>query len=198
MTDVSAQVVAPPVTPRRVSWIATALGFACGLPFSLLVGSVSVWLTNAGIGFGTIGALSWIGLFYAFKFIWSPAFDWLVPPFANTIGRRRVDGAVPSGDRALPVRHDVLQPVGEHHCVCIVRRARGVCVGEPRHCRRCVADRNRAGRQTTRQDHRAISALLSPLPRLLAGPWRCCLPICGKSPAMTRRAGRRFGPSWRC
>lgn len=89
MTDISAQVVAPPATPRRVLWIATALGFACGLPFSLLVGSVSVWLTNAGIGFGTIGALSWIGLFYAFKFIWSPAFDWLVPPFANTIGRRR-------------------------------------------------------------------------------------------------------------
>ena len=74
---------------RPVLWITTALGFASGLPFSLLVGSVAVWLTNAGIGFGTIGALSWIGLFYAFKFIWSPAFDWLVPPFANTIGRRR-------------------------------------------------------------------------------------------------------------
>ncbi len=88
MTDVAVQPV-PPSASRRAVWIATALGFACGLPYSLLVGSVSVWLTNAGIGFGTIGALSWIGLFYAFKFIWSPAFDWLVPPFANTIGRRR-------------------------------------------------------------------------------------------------------------
>lgn len=73
----------------RVLTVSTALGFACGLPYSLLVGSVSLWLTNAGVGFGTIGALSWIGLFYAFKFIWSPAFDWLVPPFANSIGRRR-------------------------------------------------------------------------------------------------------------
>ncbi len=88
MTDAVVQTL-PPSASKRAVWIATALGFACGLPYSLLVGSVSVWLTNAGVGFGTIGALSWIGLFYAFKFIWSPAFDWLVPPFANTVGRRR-------------------------------------------------------------------------------------------------------------
>ncbi len=84
----SAEPIAAPAS-KRVIWISTALGFAAGLPYSLLVGSVAVWLTNAGIGFGAIGALSWIGLFYAFKFIWSPAFDWLTPPFANTIGRRR-------------------------------------------------------------------------------------------------------------
>lgn len=95
------EAVLSPAAPRRVLWIATALGFACGLPYSLLVGSVSVWLTNAGIGFGTIGALSWIGLFYAFKFIWSPAFDWLVPPFANTIGRRRAWMALCQGVIAL-------------------------------------------------------------------------------------------------
>jgi hypothetical protein len=88
MTDVAS--AAPPASPadRRAIWIATALGFACGLPNSLLLGSVGVWLTDAGLSFGAIGALSWIGLFYAFKFIWAPAFDWLVPPFANTIGAR--------------------------------------------------------------------------------------------------------------
>jgi PAT family beta-lactamase induction signal transducer AmpG len=86
MTDVVAS-AAP--ADRRVTWIATALGFAAGLPYSLVVGSVGVWFTNAGLSFGAIGALSWIGLFYAFKFIWAPSFDWLVPPFANTIGRRR-------------------------------------------------------------------------------------------------------------
>ncbi|MEQ1707484.1 MAG: beta-lactamase induction signal transducer [Terricaulis sp.] len=75
--------------PRRVILLATALGFAAGLPFSLLIGSLTAWLSNAGVSFGAIAALSWIGLFYAFKFIWAPAFDWLVPPFANTIGRRR-------------------------------------------------------------------------------------------------------------
>ncbi|MFZ4600888.1 MAG: AmpG family muropeptide MFS transporter [Caulobacterales bacterium] len=74
----------------RVLWIMTALGFASGLPFSLLVGSLGAWLTNAGLSFGAIGALSLIALFYAFKFIWAPAFDWLTPPGTATLGRRRV------------------------------------------------------------------------------------------------------------
>lgn len=82
-----------PETPTRLGarlmTVSTALGFACGLPNSLLIGSIGVWFTNAGLSFGAIGAFSWIGLFYAFKFIWAPAFDWLAPPFANTIGRRR-------------------------------------------------------------------------------------------------------------
>jgi MFS transporter, PAT family, beta-lactamase induction signal transducer AmpG len=73
----------------RAEWIAMALGFASGMPNALLVGSLGVWFTNAGLSFGAIGAFSWIALFYAFKFIWAPAFDWLVPPFANTVGRRR-------------------------------------------------------------------------------------------------------------
>ncbi len=89
MTDIAATAAPPTPADRRAVWIATALGFACGLPNSLLLGSVGVWLTDAGLSFGAIGALSWIGLFYAFKFIWAPAFDWLVPPFANTVGRRK-------------------------------------------------------------------------------------------------------------
>jgi PAT family beta-lactamase induction signal transducer AmpG len=74
---------------QRVLWLSAAFGFAAGLPYSLIVGSVTVWLTNAQVGFATIGALSWIGLFYAFKFLWAPMFDWLAPPFLNTAGRRR-------------------------------------------------------------------------------------------------------------
>lgn len=93
MTDQALKpaVGAAPLAPkdRRVLWLSLALGFAAGLPYSLLVGSVSVWLTNAGVGFSTIGALSWIGLFYAFKFLWAPMFDWLVPPGLTTVGRRR-------------------------------------------------------------------------------------------------------------
>jgi PAT family beta-lactamase induction signal transducer AmpG len=82
-----AAIIAAPTPDRRVLWLSVALGFAAGLPYSLLVGSV--WLTNAGVGFGTIGALSWIGLFYAFKFLWAPMFDWLAPPFLTSAGRRR-------------------------------------------------------------------------------------------------------------
>jgi PAT family beta-lactamase induction signal transducer AmpG len=79
------------VKPRRsrAEWSVFGLGFASGLPYAILVGSLGVWIANAGLSFSVIGALSWIGLFYAFKFIWAPAFDWLVPPFANTVGRRR-------------------------------------------------------------------------------------------------------------
>jgi PAT family beta-lactamase induction signal transducer AmpG len=74
---------------RRVLWLATAFGFAAGLPYSLLLGTLTAWLSNADVSLGSIAALSWIGLLYAFKFIWSPAFDWLVPPFASTVGRRK-------------------------------------------------------------------------------------------------------------
>jgi len=90
MDDIAAP---PPVEGKqkrtRAEYVMYGLGFASGLPFALLSGSLGVWLTNAGMSFGAIGALSWIGLFYAFKFIWAPMFDWLVPPFANTVGRRR-------------------------------------------------------------------------------------------------------------
>lgn len=89
------EALAPPPGPTRqkrtrAEYVMYGLGFSSGLPFALLSGSLGVWLTNAGMSFGAIGALSWIGLFYAFKFIWAPTFDWLVPPFANTAGRRRV------------------------------------------------------------------------------------------------------------
>ena len=82
--------VDPPKHKRtRAEYVMYGLGFSSGLPFALLSGSLGVWLTNAGLSFGTIGALSWIGLFYAFKFIWAPMFDWIVPPFASTVGRRK-------------------------------------------------------------------------------------------------------------
>lgn len=73
----------------RAEYVMYGLGFSAGLPFALLSGSLGVWLTNAGMSFGAIGALSWISLFYAFKFIWAPTFDWLAPPFASSVGRRR-------------------------------------------------------------------------------------------------------------
>jgi PAT family beta-lactamase induction signal transducer AmpG len=82
---------APAIKPdQRLLWIMTGLGLGAGLPYSLLVGSLGAWLTNAGLSFGAIGTLSWIALFYAFKFLWAPAFDWLAPPaFLNSMGRRR-------------------------------------------------------------------------------------------------------------
>lgn len=78
-----------PAPDRRTLWIMVALGFAAGLPNVLVIGSLGTWLANAGLSFGTIAVLTWIGLFYAFKFLWAPAIEWLNPPFLSSIGRRR-------------------------------------------------------------------------------------------------------------
>ena len=64
------------------------LGFSAGLPFAMLFGTLNAWLSDAGVSVATIGVLSWVGLFGAFKFLWSPAVG-LTPPVVGRIGRRR-------------------------------------------------------------------------------------------------------------
>lgn len=67
----------------------TALGFSAGLPFALLTGTINAWFSAANVDLATIGVLSWIGLAYAFKFLWSPLVNLRPPfPFAQ-LGRRR-------------------------------------------------------------------------------------------------------------
>lgn len=65
------------------------LGFGSGLPF-LLVGYVlSIWLRESGIELGLIGLLSYVGLFYVFKFLWAPVLDRWRLPLLGRLGRRR-------------------------------------------------------------------------------------------------------------
>lgn len=64
-------------------------GFASGLPFAMVIGTLNAWLGEAGVDLATIGVLSWIGLAYAFKFLWSPAVDRIAPPLLARLGRRR-------------------------------------------------------------------------------------------------------------
>ncbi|MDZ4738558.1 MAG: beta-lactamase induction signal transducer [Alphaproteobacteria bacterium] len=72
---------------KTVSMI--ALGFSAGLPFALLTGTINAWFSAAQVDLATIGVLSWIGLAYAFKFLWSPGVNLMPPfPFAR-FGRRR-------------------------------------------------------------------------------------------------------------
>ncbi|WP_375397846.1 MFS transporter [uncultured Sphingomonas sp.] len=66
-----------------------AFGFSSGLPFALLVGTLTAWLGEAGVKLATIGVLSWIGLTYAFKFLWSPLVDRLELPVVGALGRRK-------------------------------------------------------------------------------------------------------------
>ena len=51
------------------------LGFSAGLPLLLVFGTLSFWLREAGIDRTTIGYLSWVGLAYAFKWVWAPLVD---------------------------------------------------------------------------------------------------------------------------
>jgi MFS transporter, PAT family, beta-lactamase induction signal transducer AmpG len=66
-----------------------AFGFSSGLPFALLIGTLNAWLGDAGISLATIGVLSWIGLGYAFKFLWSPLVDRVKLPLLGDLGRRK-------------------------------------------------------------------------------------------------------------
>lgn len=65
------------------------LGFAAGLPTMLVFTTLSVWLREAGVARETIGFASWLGLVYAFKWVWSPMLDQWRLPFVGRLGRRR-------------------------------------------------------------------------------------------------------------
>ena len=99
----------PPTTPQTPStadkptWGATlkvylepaslrmlSLGFSAGLPLLLVFGTLSFWLREAGIDRTTIGFLSWVGLAYGFKWVWSPLVDRMpIPVLTRLLGRRR-------------------------------------------------------------------------------------------------------------
>jgi len=67
-----------------------SLGFSAGLPLLLILGTLSFWLREAGIDRTTIGHLSWIGLAYSVKWLWSPLVDRLpLPLLTRWLGRRR-------------------------------------------------------------------------------------------------------------
>jgi MFS transporter, PAT family, beta-lactamase induction signal transducer AmpG len=93
----------PAGTPARPSWGETlrayrepaslrmfALGFSAGLPLLLVLGTLSFRLREAGLDRTTIGYLSWVGLAYGFKWVWSPLVDRLpIPLLTHALGRRR-------------------------------------------------------------------------------------------------------------
>lgn len=67
-----------------------ALGFSAGLPLLLVLGTLSFRLREAGLDRTTIGYLSWVGLAYGFKWVWSPLVDRLpIPLLTHAMGRRR-------------------------------------------------------------------------------------------------------------
>jgi PAT family beta-lactamase induction signal transducer AmpG len=74
---------------NRKTAIMLVFGFSAGLPYTLLIGTLNAWLGEWQIDLATIGVLSWIGLAYAFKFLWSPLVDRVRLPGLEKLGRRR-------------------------------------------------------------------------------------------------------------
>lgn len=65
------------------------LGFAAGLPYVLITGTLNAWFTEENISVATIGIFSWIIIIYSFKFLWSPAIDRAPTPRIFNMGQRR-------------------------------------------------------------------------------------------------------------
>jgi PAT family beta-lactamase induction signal transducer AmpG len=87
---------------KRSSWRALGLalsnrktgfmlifGFAAGLPYALLLGTLYAWLSDAEVDLETMGVFSLIGLAYAFKFLWSPVLDRVDLPLLRKLGKRK-------------------------------------------------------------------------------------------------------------
>ncbi len=76
------------VTNRKTAAM-LGFGFASGMPYVLVTGTLTAWFTQAKIDLSTIGVLSWIGLAYAFKFLWSPMLNTTLPITGTWLGQRR-------------------------------------------------------------------------------------------------------------
>lgn len=64
-------------------------GFASGLPFLLVGGTLSVWLKESGVSLESIGLFSLVGLSYSFKFLWAPIIDQARIPLLDKLGKRK-------------------------------------------------------------------------------------------------------------
>ncbi|WP_254305464.1 hypothetical protein [Sphingopyxis sp. BSNA05] len=69
---------------NRKTLFMTIFGFAAGLPYALLLGTLYAWLSDAEVDLETMGVFSLIGLAYAFKFLWSPALDRIDVPLLKS------------------------------------------------------------------------------------------------------------------
>lgn len=74
---------------QPAAWTMFLFGFASGLPFLLVAGTLAYWLKENGIVLKDITMIASAGMTYAFKFLWAPLLDhWRIPGFAR-LGQRR-------------------------------------------------------------------------------------------------------------
>lgn len=83
-----AQALAVYREPRMVAML--FLGFASGLPFYLVLQTLTIWMREAGIARTLIGMLAWGTIPYSLKFLWAPIVDRApLPLIGRLLGRRR-------------------------------------------------------------------------------------------------------------
>ena len=129
---------------NRKTGIMLVFGFAAGLPYTLLIGTLNAWLGEWEINLATIGVISWIGLAYAFKFLWSPLVDRVRLPVLERLGRAaQLADRLPGASDGDVLRAVGIRPSPAAWLVCACRGDRRLCFGDAGRRDRRVADRCR-------------------------------------------------------
>ncbi len=92
MNDIPAKKAKPSVWQaftQPAAWTMFFFGFASGLPFLLVAGTLAYWLKDNELDLKAITLIASAGLSYTLKFLWAPLVDrWLLPVFGR-LGLRR-------------------------------------------------------------------------------------------------------------
>ncbi|WP_334178633.1 MFS transporter [Pseudoxanthomonas sp.] len=71
------------------AWTMFFFGFASGMPFLLVAGTLAYWLTENGLELKNITLIASAGLAYTLKFLWAPVVDRWRLPLLGRLGQRR-------------------------------------------------------------------------------------------------------------
>jgi PAT family beta-lactamase induction signal transducer AmpG len=74
---------------QPAAWTMFYFGFASGLPFLLVAGTLAYWLKENDIALKEITWIASAGMAYALKFLWAPLLDHMRVPLLSSLGRRR-------------------------------------------------------------------------------------------------------------
>lgn len=74
---------------QPAAWTMFFFGFASGLPFLLVAGTLAYWLREGGIELREITMIASAGMAYSFKFLWAPLVDRWRLPILGRLGQRR-------------------------------------------------------------------------------------------------------------
>ena len=74
---------------QPAAWTMFFFGFASGMPFLLVAGTLAYWLTENGLELKNITLIASAGMSYTLKFLWAPLVDRWRLPVLGRLGQRR-------------------------------------------------------------------------------------------------------------